>query len=248
MFPVPKCAQVPSCEFGSVPCAAGGEFGLSNGDWFDSVRSQVCKSCPILPSQNTTDPALVICEGNTVKSQPGYYSYFLEEPYPYAELALAQCPNLRACKNEGFVNSTCANSLSVCNGNSNLDKTVLGKCAEGYTGTNMHAHQAYYLNICFAGMLCAQCDNGWFSGKLVRSPSIMQRAHHMCAQSALECKTCANASLLVVVAIVSTLGVYAIGVVLGQKAVGHVDSQVEDPNLKNGKVGLHSCSAVLAVY
>ena len=129
MFPVPKCAQVPSCEFGSVPCAAGGEFGLSNGDWFDSVRSQVCKSCPILPSQNTTDPALVICEGNTVKSQPGYYSYFLEEPYPYAELALAQCPNLRACKNEGFVNSTCANSLSVCNGNSNLDKTVLGKCA-----------------------------------------------------------------------------------------------------------------------
>ena len=74
------------------------------------------------------------------------------------------------------------------------------------------------------------------------------RAHHVCAQSALECKTCANASLLVVVAIVSTLGVYAIGVVLGQKTVSHVDTQVEDPTLENEEVGLRSCSAVLAVY
>ena len=72
--------------------------------------------------------------------------------------------------------------------------------------------------------------------------------HYVCAQSALECKTCANASLLVVVAIVSTLGVYAIGVVLGQKTVSHIDTQVEDPTLENEEVGLHNCSAVLAVY
>ena len=72
--------------------------------------------------------------------------------------------------------------------------------------------------------------------------------YHVCVQSALECKTCANASLLVFVAIASTLGVYAIGVVLGQKTVSHIDTQVEDPTLENEEVGLYKCSAVLAVY
>ena len=100
-----------------------------------------------------------------------------------------------------------------------------------------------------SGLLCAQCDSGWFSGKLVRSTSIVHaNNYHVCVQSALECKTCANASLLVSVAIASTLGVYAIGVVLGQKTVSHIDTQVEDPTLEHEKVGLHICSAVLAVY
>ena len=70
----------------------------------------------------------------------------------------------------------------------------------------------------------------------------------MCVQSALECKICANARLLVSVAIASTLGIYAIGVVLGQKTVSHIDTRVEDPTLENEKVVHHNCSAVLAVY
>ena len=70
----------------------------------------------------------------------------------------------------------------------------------------------------------------------------------MCVQSALECKICANARLLVSVAIVSTLGVYAIGVVLAQKTVSHIDTQVEDPTLESGKVVRHDCPAVLAAY
>ena len=74
------------------------------------------------------------------------------------------------------------------------------------------------------------------------------RVHHVCAQSALECKTCANAALLVSVAIDFSLGVLGIGLVLGQKTVSHIDTRVEDPNLENGKVVRHNCSAVLAAY
>ena len=113
-------------------CAAGGEYSLVGGKWRDGVSSPEpgCKPCPEM------DAAVVVCEGNTLTSQPGYYAYFIEEQSrrtdPYAALALAQCPNLRACKNKGVVNSTCANLLSACNSDTG------GKCAEGYTGTNAH--------------------------------------------------------------------------------------------------------------
>ena len=88
-----------------------------------------------------------------------------------------------------------------------------------------------------SGLLCAQCDSGWFSGKLVRSTSVVHaNNYHVCVQSALECKTCANASLLVSVAIASTLGVYAIGVLLGQRAGSRIDTQDEDPTSENAEV------------
>ena len=74
------------------------------------------------------------------------------------------------------------------------------------------------------------------------------RGHHVCAQSALECKTCANAALLVIVAIVSNSVIFGIGTVLGQKIVSHVDTHVEDPTLESGKVVCRDCSAVLAAY
>ena len=45
-------------------------------------------------------------------------------------------------------------------------------------------------------------------------------------QSALECKTCADRTLLIVVAIASTVLVYGVGVVLGQKSS---DNEVEEP-------------------
>jgi hypothetical protein len=93
------------------------------------------------------------------------------------------------------MNSACATSLSVCNAN------ISTQCDVGYIG-----------------LVCAQCDSGWFSGKL----------------SALECKTCAEPTLLVIAAIVSTLGVYGIGVALGQKAIDHV-TQADDPTLDNNE-------------
>ena len=116
-------------------CAAGGEFSLVGGKWIDGVQSPEpgCKPCP------SKDATVVVCEGNTVKSQSGYYAYFIEEQSrrgrtdPYTALALAQCPNLRACKNEGIVNSPCADSLVACNSDDSG-----GKCAEGYSGTNTH--------------------------------------------------------------------------------------------------------------
>jgi hypothetical protein len=67
-------------------------------------------------------------------------------------------------------------------------------------------------------------------------------------QSAFECKTCADATFLIVVAIVSTLGIYGIGVVLGQKVISDVETQAEDPTLDNKQVSLHSCSAASAEY
>ena len=67
-------------------------------------------------------------------------------------------------------------------------------------------------------------------------------------QSALECKSCADATLLIVVVIVSTLGIFGIGVVLaGKKTASHIDTEAENLTLNNAEVGLHSCSAVLAV-
>ena len=74
--------------------------------------------------------------------------------------------------------------------------------------------------------------------------------NHLCAQSALECKTCANAALSVIVVIVTTVGLYAIGVVLGLKKTVAEDHGVamlksiglkrrnaaEEPIIDTGKV------------
>ena len=147
-------------------CAAGGEYSLVGGKWLDGVSSPEpgCKPCP------SKDATVVVCEGNAVRSQPGYYSYFIEEQSrrtgPYVALAFAQCPNLRACKNVGDVNSTCTeDSLSACN------SVTGGKCAEGYTGTNTHTHQACCFISCegFLGVLCAQCAGDWFASRMVGS-------------------------------------------------------------------------------
>jgi hypothetical protein len=172
-----------------------GQYSFASGRWLDGVRSPVCMACPEL------DPSVVNCEGKTVASRPGYFSHYIStgsrRTDTYTVVAVTECPNRHACKLVGLIDTVCETSLPVCN--SNISS---GKCDAGYTG-----------------LLCAQCDSGWFSGKL----------------SALECKTCANASLLVSVAIASTLGVYAIGVVLGQKTVSHIDTQVEDPTLEHEK-------------
>ena len=118
--------------------AAGGEFSLVGGKWFDGYSSPEpgCKPCP------SKDATIVVCEGNTVKSQAGYYAYFIEEESRrtdrYAAVAFARCPNQEACKKEGIISSPCADSLAACNSDTG------GKCAEGYTGTNMHTHQACY--------------------------------------------------------------------------------------------------------
>ena len=78
--------------------------------------------------------------------------------------------------------------------------------------------------------------------------------NHVCVQSALECKSCANAALSVIVAIVTPIGLYAIGVVLALKKTiaedhGVVDTQkvlglkgrnaAETPNINTEKVLKH---------
>ena len=57
----------------------------------DTTQSSTCTSCPQL------DPSVVVCEGNRVISQPGYYSYFISEQARrsgnYTTVAVAACPN-----------------------------------------------------------------------------------------------------------------------------------------------------------
>ena len=221
-------------------CLAGGMFSIVGGQWLDGLRSPVCNACP------SPDPSVAICEGKTVKSQPGYFSHYTSTGLSRrsddnAAIAVTKCPNQQACKHVGLIDSVCETSVSICN---NKTSTT---CDTGYTGILRPPQAPAIHHVRSRSALCRVRQ--WL---VLRKAGVLTidhaGAHHMCAQSALECKTCANASLLVVVAIVSTLGVYAIGVALGQKTVSHVDTQVEDPTLEHGKVGLCSCSAVLAVY
>ena len=114
--------------------AAGGKFSLSGGQWVDAVRSPVCETCPQL------DPSVVVCEGNSVVSQPGYYSYFVSEQTrrsgSYTEVAVAECPNREACRYTGLIDFVCETSLSACNSNAGA------KCKEGSTGAHICAHTA----------------------------------------------------------------------------------------------------------
>ena len=113
--------------------AAGGQFSLAGGMWLDGVQSPECKPCP------QSDPSVVICEGNSVTSQPGHYAYFIEEQSrrgSHTAVAVTACPNRAACKYLGQFNSVCESSLSVCNNGGNTS----GKCAEGYHGDDTFAH------------------------------------------------------------------------------------------------------------
>ena len=140
----------------------------------------------------------------------------------------------------GLIDSICETSVSMCNDNTST------KCDAGYTGILRPPQAPAIDHVHSRSAVCTVRQ--WLVLRKAGAFDTIDHAsaHHVCAQSALECKTCANASLLIVVAIVSTLGVYAIGVVLGQKTVSHVDTQVEDPTLASGKVVRHDCSAVLA--
>ena len=135
----------------------------------------------------------------------------------------------------------------MCNANTSI--SVYGnvsKCDAGYTGILRPPQAPTIHHLRSRSALCRVRQ--WLVLRKTGAFTInYTHIHHVCMQNALECKTCANASLLVVVAIVSTLGVYAIGVVLGHKAVGHVHTQAEDPTLKSGQVSPHNCSAALAV-
>ena len=222
-------------------CLAGGMFNVVGGQWLDSQRSPVCNACP------SPDPSFAICEGKTVKSQPGYFSHYTSTGFSRRSddntaIAVTKCPNQQACKHVGLIDSVCETSVSICNEATPGGKST--KCDAGYTGI-LRPPQAPAIDpVRSRSALCRVRQ--WLVLRKTGAFTIDHaRAHHVCAQSALECKTCANASLLVVVAIVSTLGVYAIGVVLGQKTVSHVDTQVEDPTLENEEVGLFNCSAVL---
>ena len=153
-------------------CAAGGEYSLVGGKWLDGVSSPE-PGCMLCPSKDAT---IVVCEGNAVRSQPGYYAYFIEEQSrrtgPYAALALARCPNPKACKNVGIINSPCTeDSLATCNAMTTCNAVADCKCAEGYTGTNTHTHQVCCFNSCvrFSGLLCAQCAGDWFASRMVGS-------------------------------------------------------------------------------
>ena len=135
-----------------MPCAAGGQFSLAGGKWLDGEQSLECKPCP------QSDPAVVICEGNRVTSQPGYYAYFVEEQSRRGAIqtgvAVTACPNRAACKYSGQLDSVCESSLSVCNSNIN------GKCAEGYQGHDtFHTPFMPVDKLCgfFRYTLCPMC-------------------------------------------------------------------------------------------
>ena len=147
-------------------CLAGGQFSVVAGEWLDGIRSPVCQVCPSL------DPSVAICEGKTVKSQPGYFSHYSSTTGSRrtdnnAAIAVTKCPNQQACKHVGLIDSVCGRSVAMCNDNTST------KCDTGYTGIPLHATSHQELITWVPGLLCAECDSGWFSGKLVRSPSIM---------------------------------------------------------------------------
>ena len=108
-------------------CLAGGMFSIAGGQWLDGLRSPVCNACP------SPDPSVAICEGKTVKSQPGYFSHYTSTGLSRrsddnAAIAVTKCPNQQACKHVGLIDSVCETSVSICNSNTST------KCDAGYTG------------------------------------------------------------------------------------------------------------------
>ena len=108
-------------------CLAGGMFSVVGGQWLDGQRSPVCNACP------SPDPSVAICEGKTVKSQPGYFSHYTSTGLSRrsddnAAIAVTKCPNQQACKHIGLIDSVCETSVSICN---NKTSTT---CDAGYTG------------------------------------------------------------------------------------------------------------------
>ena len=122
----------------------------------DRIRSPVCEACPSL------DPSVVVCEGETVKSQPGYFSHTStgssRRADSYAAIAVTKCPNQQACKRVGLMNLVASDDPST-------------KCDIGYTGILLHTTSHRELIMCHGvpGLLCAECDSGWFASKLVGS-------------------------------------------------------------------------------
>lgn len=193
---------------------AGGEFSLAGGQWLDAVSLTVCEPCPEL------DPAVVYCEGTSVKTQPGHYAYFISEEPRRAggrtTLAVADCPNQEACKYEGLVDAVCETSLAACNANSS------GKCAQGYTGNpanpGMLLEQLHCrITLCpmRIRLVCINSGRSDFPLNACRlsARSINRRA---CLQDALDCKTCPNPALSIILAIVIGIGLYLVGIVLGK--------------------------------
>ena len=136
-------------------CLAGGMFSIVGGQWIDGLRSPLCNACPSL------DPSVAICEGKTVKSQPGYFSHYTSTGLSRrtddnAAIAVTKCPNQQACKRVGLMNSVASDDPST-------------KCDTGYTGILLHTTSHHELIMCVPGLLCAECDSGWFASKLVGS-------------------------------------------------------------------------------
>ena len=90
-----------------------------------------------------------------------------------------------------MIDSVCnKSSISVCN---NQPGT---KCDQGYKG--IHRIQIDFELDRGPGMLCAQCEDDWFSSKL----------------DALVCKTCPDPASSTAVAVIVGASLYAIGVLL----------------------------------
>ena len=111
----------------------GGTFSFAGGEWIDGKRSPICEACPQL------DPSVVVCEGDSVKSQPGYSAQYSSErsrrASRYTVVTLHECPNRAACKYEGLLDSVCNATLPVCNARGDG-----GTCDEGYTGAATPPH------------------------------------------------------------------------------------------------------------
>ena len=123
---MPKCGNPYTFAACLTQRLAGGQYSFASGRWLDGVRSPVCMACPEL------DPSVVNCEGKTVASQPGYFSYYVStgsrRTDTYTAVEVSECPNRQACKHVGLLDTVCETSLPVCNSN------ISNKCDAGYTG------------------------------------------------------------------------------------------------------------------
>ena len=160
--------------FTCAPCDSG-QFSFVSGEWHDGDRTH-CDTCPILPSETKTNLAVVVCENNTVKSQPGYYAYFKEQSsrvhailgnHAYAAVAVSQCPNQEACTKPGKTDSTWLNTRLVV-GNSTCDKLFVNllrynnSCDKLLEEENVNSTCANLLSACNTntGGKCAEGYTG----------------------------------------------------------------------------------------
>ena len=200
---------------------AGSSYSLSDGEWLDDVQTVGCRACP------SWDPSVVVCQGSRIESQPGYFAYYTS----YDTVQVSQCPSYDACIGTGLINSTCGEGLSVCSNDGGQ------KCNQGHKGVRQRsASLRRGLNRCVAlhvGVLCAECEDGWFSQQLVSCTKQLRStaaAMSVYVQDALVCKMCPDATLSTIVAVVVNTSVLLIGLILGSKMGPDDDHTAELPN------------------